>query len=117
MQDLVRDIGQHLGELAELAARGRGGHAQAAVRGLVRGDVVVPGADAADAVDDTRDFLDRSAHDKLLETTQRHDLHTSIGDVAVGVEMNLEPGMAFDARDGRNADGFSDVSFSHMNAS
>jgi hypothetical protein len=42
-----------------------------------------------------------------------HDGHARVGHVAVVVEHDLEPGVALDARHGRDADRFGDVWRSH----
>ncbi len=66
--------------------------------------MMVPGADAADTGHDAGKFLRRTALHELFKAAQAHDGHTRVRHIAVGVQVDIQRGMALDARQGRDAD-------------
>jgi hypothetical protein len=61
-----------------------------------------PRADAADPVDDTRNFLSRTSLDKFFEPAQRLDMKECILHIAGIIEMYGNFGMSFNAGNRRN---------------
>ena len=90
-------------QLAQLARRGRGLHAVAAVDGLGGGHVVRLRAHAADARRYARQLFDRPADAEALEAAQLRHLEVDVGDFAGVVDedldlaVTLEPGDRVDA--------------------
>ena len=66
--------------------------------------VVRLGAHAADAVGDARHFLGRPADAELLEAAQLGDDEVGVRHIPLVVQEDLDLAVAFQARDGINAD-------------
>ena len=104
MQQLVFGVGQGLHQLPQFASgRGRG-DPEAAVHGFVGGQVMHPGADAADPGDDPGHFLGRFPLDELFKPPKGLVFQPGVGHVAAVVEGDVDGGMALDARDGLYGD-------------
>jgi hypothetical protein len=104
VQQLVLSVRQGLHQLAQLGTGRRGGYAKTVVNGLVGGQVVHPGAYAADTADDTRHFFSRLAFDEFLKTAQRHVIEPGVRHIAAVVQGDADGRVAFDAGNRLNVD-------------
>jgi hypothetical protein len=102
-------MGDGLHQLAQLVAGRRRGDAETAVDRLVGGQMVHPGANAADPANDVRQLLRRFAFDEFLEPPQGHVVHAGILVVASVVQPDLDGRMSLDAGDRLNGNGLSHI--------
>ncbi len=107
VEDLVADVGDALHQAAEFHRRGGRRHAEAGIGRLAGGQVMGPGADAADVADDPGHFLHRAAFAEFLKAAQRLDVHLGIADVARIIQRDGHLGVAFDPGYRLNIDNFS----------
>jgi hypothetical protein len=82
VQDMLFHVGDAVAQPPQLLPGGRDGCAEDRVRRLGRGQVVRPGAHAADPSRDARHLLDRLADAESLEAAQLDDVHAGIRDVS-----------------------------------
>src|SRR5690606_29224970 len=101
-EDLVIYVRQEMHQFAEFRSGGRNRGAEAAVHGLVGRNVMLPGADAADAAHDSRDFLRRAAFNEFLEPAHRKDVHSRVGHVPIIVQVYGNARVSFDPGNGSN---------------
>ena len=72
IEQLVFRVGDCLRKFPQLVSGRRRGDPEAAVHGLVGSQMVVPGADSADAVYDPRHLFRRLSFDEFFEPAQGH---------------------------------------------
>ena len=74
-------------------------HRQQGIAGLGRGQQVADRADAADAGHERGHLVERPAFAELLEAAELGDVELRVGDVALVVQLDGDPAVAFDAGD------------------